>query len=290
MKRTIKQRRADYQVVPYPKLRLWQAAAYRAVRHKPMMHGLIDVDVTEARERLRKHKASTGESLSFTAFLIACLAKAVDEHKEAQAFRQGGKRLILFDDVDVWTPIEHDKGGQKFVAPTIIRAANRKTLRDIHHEIRAAQMREVARPSKLLRLMPNFLFRPYFWIFSWRARRDPQVWKKSIGTVGITAVGMFGGGSGWGIPIPPPVLMVTVGGIDEKPGGVNGRIALREYLSLTISFDHELVDGAPAARFTRRLKELIESSHGLDDIVVESEQAVAPMTSPQKAETFPALS
>jgi 2-oxoacid dehydrogenases acyltransferase (catalytic domain) len=44
---------------------------------------------------------------------------------------------------------------------------------------------------------------------------------------------------------------------------------------VTISFDHDSIDGAPAARFTKRLKELIESSYGLDDSMVEVEQAVA---------------
>jgi len=45
---------------------------------------------------------------------------------------------------------------------------------------------------------------------------------------------------------------------------VDGRPLVREYLSLTMSVDHDLVDGAPAARFTQRLKELIESGYGLD--------------------------
>ncbi len=56
-------------------------------------------------------------------------------------------------------------------------------------------------------------------------------------------------------------------------------IAIREYLSLTISLNHDLIDGAPAARFTQRLKDLIESGYGLDDSTVELEQTVAPGTS-----------
>ena len=102
----MKQKHADYQVVPYPKMRRLEAIAYRSVQHKPMIHGLLEVDVTRARTHLREHKAATGESLSFTAFLIACLAKAVDEHKAVQAFRKGSKHLILFADVDVLTYIE----------------------------------------------------------------------------------------------------------------------------------------------------------------------------------------
>src|SRR5215472_9129247 len=130
----MKQNNVDYKVAPYPKSRRWFAAAFRSVQHKPMIHGLIEVDVTRARASLRQHKAKTGESLSFTAFIIACLAKAVDEHKAVQAFRQGSKHLILFDDVDVLTNIEHEVAGQKQFISYIIRAANRKTFLEIHHE------------------------------------------------------------------------------------------------------------------------------------------------------------
>jgi pyruvate/2-oxoglutarate dehydrogenase complex dihydrolipoamide acyltransferase (E2) component len=47
---------------------------------------------------------------------------------------------------------------------------------------------------------------------------------------------------------------------------VEGRIEPREILNLTVAFDHDIVDGAPATRFTRRLVELIESGYGLDEI------------------------
>ena len=275
----MKQNNADYEVVPYPKIRRWMAAMFRSVQHKPMIHGLLEVDVTRARAFLREHQATTGESLSFTAFLAACLAKAVDEHKAVQARRLSSKRLIVFDEVDVYLPIERDVAGQKHIMPSIIRAANRKTFREIHYEIRAAQVQDVEKVLKRLQFLPTFFFRPFFWVFSWIGRRYPQVWKKNAGTVGLTAVGMFGEGAGWVIPSATPTLMVTVGGIGQKPGVVDGQIAIRDYLSLTISFDHEMIDGAPATRFTERLKELIESGYGLDDSTVESEQAVAPGTS-----------
>lgn len=57
---------------------------------------------------------------------------------------------------------------------------------------------------------------------------------------------------------------MIVGGIARKPVVVQDRIEPREVLSLTVAFDHDVVDGAPAARFTERLKELIESGYGLD--------------------------
>jgi len=262
-------------VVPNPKLQRVYAAAFRSAQHTPIMHDLIEVDVTRARAFLRDQKAKTGEFLSFTAFLIACLGKALDEHKAVQAIRLGSKRLILFEEVDVYTLIERDVAGQKQPIPSIVRAANRKTLLEIHHEIRAAQVEDVEKDLKWLQFFPAFLFRPFFWVFSWIGRRSPQLWKKVVGTVGITAVGMFGKGAGWGIPPALPTLMITVGGIGEKPGVVDGQIAIRDYLSLTISFDHDIIDGAPAARFTQWLKDLIESGYGLLDSTVESEQAGA---------------
>ena len=272
----MKQQHVDYQVVPYPKMRRWMAAMFRSVQHKPMIHGLLEVDVTRAREFLRDQKAKTGESLSFTAFLTTCLAQAVDENKAVQARRFGSKRLILFDEVDVYLPIEHDMAGQKQVIPYIVRAANRKTVREIHQEIRTAQVQDVTKDVMRVQSLPTLLFQPYLRIFTWRGRTHPRLWKKNAGTVGITAVGMFENGAGWGIPIPPPTpLMMTVGGIGEKPGVVDGHIAIRDYLSLTISFDHDMIDGAPAARFTERLKELIESGSGLFDSTVESELAGA---------------
>ena len=87
---------------------------------------------------------------------------------------------------------------------------------------------------------------------------------------------MFGKGLGWGIPSPTPhSLFLTLGGISQKTGVVEEHIALRDSLSLTVSFDHDIIDGAPAARFTQRLKELIESGYGLDASTEEKEHAGA---------------
>ena len=280
----MKQNYADYKVVPYPKFRRIIAVMLRSLQRTPMIHGLIEVDVTAARTILRDHKAKTGESLSFTAFIIACLGKAIAEHKAVQAYRKGRNRLILFEDVDVNTQIEHEMNGQKQTIVYILRAANRKTFREIHHEIRAAQREDVAKAVKGIKALnallslPTFLLRIGYWVL-WRiGRRRPQLMKKYFGTVSLTAVGMFGKGAGWGIPIAGQT-MITVGGIGEKPGVVNGQIVIREYLCMTLSFNHAIGDGAPAARFITRLKELIESGYGLDDSAVEPEQAVAPGTS-----------
>jgi pyruvate/2-oxoglutarate dehydrogenase complex dihydrolipoamide acyltransferase (E2) component len=248
MGRAMKKRQLNDQVVPYPKLRRVLEIMYPAVKRKPMIHGLLEVDVSRARAHLRDHQAKTGESLSFTAFIITCLARAVDESKSLHACRKGSKHLVLFDEVDVATAIEREVAGQKQPIIYIIRAANKKTFPEIHHEIRAAQVEEVGKAwegftaAGWLQFLPMVLIRIGWWAFCWMRRRYPQVQKKYGGTVGVTAVGMFGKGGGWGIPVNDHSLDVTLGGIASKPG---------------------VIDGAPAARFTQRLKDLIERGYGL---------------------------
>ena len=262
----------DYKVVPYPKIRRLLSLMMSSVQRKRMIHGLIEVDVTRARRYLREHKTKTGETLSFTAFITSCLAQAVDENKSLHACRKGKKRLVLFDEVDVATQVEREVGGQKQNITCIVRAANKKTFREIHHEFRTAQVEDVekawtaSRAFHWILFLPILLFRISWWIF-WQVRdTNPSVQKKYGGTVGISSVGMmFGKGAGWGIPIAYHTLDITLGGIAEKPGVVDGRIEPREYLCMTLSMNHDIIDGAPAARFTMRLKELIESGFGLTD-------------------------
>jgi hypothetical protein len=111
--------------------------------------------------------------------------------------------------------------------------------------------------------LPAFLYGPLFWAFARLGRRNPRLWKDNWGTVALSAVGMYGKGTGWGLPPATPSLWVTVGGIGEKPRAVDGQIGVRDALSLTVSVDHNITDGAVAARFTERLKELIEGGYGL---------------------------
>jgi pyruvate/2-oxoglutarate dehydrogenase complex dihydrolipoamide acyltransferase (E2) component len=265
---------ADYQLVPFPITQRVIATLQRLAEHKHTIHVLTEVDVTTPRQVIQEQKARGEEPLSFTAFIAACLGKAVDEDKSVQAYRKGRNQLVLFEDVDISIVVEHEVEGHKFPLPYVVRAANHKTVRQIHHEIRAVQK---LHPTKVLPI-PRLAQRwPGLMLLVGRVLiRSPFYFKRSGGTCEITAVGMFGKGGGWGIPDATAYsLFLTLGGISEKPGVVDGRIAIREYLSLTISFDHDIIDGAPAARFTGRLKELIESGYGLDDFTVESEQAVA---------------
>src|SRR5512139_604493 len=236
------------------------------------MYGLLEVDVTVARKLIADHKARTGETLSFAGFLTFCLARAVDEDKTIQAYRKGNKQLILFDDVNVGLMVERKVGEKRALMGHVIRAANRKTYREIHDEIRKVQSEPVppgrGMPSwfRSAMLLPWPLSRLVIALLRFNSRRDPTIAVSMGGTVALTSVGLFGGShSGWGLSATPQPLGLVVGGIAWKPAVVEGRIEPREILNLTVTFDHDIVDGGPATRFVRRLVELIESGYGLDE-------------------------
>jgi pyruvate/2-oxoglutarate dehydrogenase complex dihydrolipoamide acyltransferase (E2) component len=267
-----------YTTFPFSKMRRLMVDGGRMGRQKHIVHGLVEVDVTLARQVIRDRKARTGEALSFTAFVMACLGRAIDMNKHMHAYRDWRNQLILFDEVDVNTMFEVEVDGRKMILPHIIRAVNKKTFRDLHKEIRAFQSEhESSQEAKFIRwfvLLPGFIRRLFLGILF----KNPHLLKEINGTVSMTAVGMFGSGAGWGIPVPNHTLQVTLGGIAEKPGVVDGRIEIRDYLSVTVSFDHDIVDGAPATRFIQRLNELIESGFGLteDQPVFHGERQVSP--------------
>jgi len=237
------------------------------------MYGLLEVDVTVAQQFIAEHKVRTGEQLSFTSFLVCCLARAVDENKEVQAYLKGRKQIIMFDEVNVGVMIEHKDGEKTALMGHIVQGAQRKTYRQIHEEIRSVQSaplpasRGMPTWFRSAMLLPWPLSRLVKALMAMATRRDPTIRISASGTVFVTAVGMFGKGhSGWGIATTPHSLGLVVGSMAWKPAVIEGRIEPREILNLTVLFDHDMVDGAPATRFVRRLVELIESGYGLDEM------------------------
>jgi pyruvate/2-oxoglutarate dehydrogenase complex dihydrolipoamide acyltransferase (E2) component len=256
---------SDFDVQPFPRQREIVVDSGYLASGRHIIHGLVEVDVTRARELLRRLSEKDGTRLSFTAFLVANLARAIESNPKVQAYRDWRRRLVIFHDVDVVTMIEPEPGA--VAIPHILRDANHKSVRQLSDEIRAVQANPAtsAQHGKLVALaprLPRFVRLLFFWI----VKRNPHWFKQLEGTVVLTSIGMFGRGGGWGIGfLPTHTLGITVGGIAQKPGVREGQVMVREYLDLTVSFDHDVVDGAPATRFVRTLVDLIEGAALLED-------------------------
>jgi len=251
-----------FETRPFLKVRRAYLHVLEAGRRKNVIHGLIEIDVTEARRRLREAEQA-GRHLSFTAFLMSAVARAVAEDRILHAYRRRNQ-LIMFHDVDVNTQIEVELAGQKIVQSLIVRAADRKSVREISDEVRQGRSGDPSTERRYGGTIAAVSLPRPMRSLAWRTVMSNPFWFKRFGgTIGLSSIGMFGPGGGWGIQIAPPTLMITVGGVATKPRYLNGSLEPREMLDLTISVDHDIVDGAPAARFARRLAELVEQADGL---------------------------
>ena len=93
-----------------------------------------------------------------------------------------------------------------------------------------------------------------------------------FGAVGVTAVGMFANKNEalWLLPmVGGATVAVAVGGIVERPCIVEGQLESREHLCLTVTFNHEIVDGAPTARFLKTFSALLRSGDLLCDAAID---------------------
>ena len=270
-KRELMDNIGKYQVKPFTKYRRNIELITKEGWRKRNTHTIIEIDVTNAREMIQKHKEKTGETISFTAWVIKCVAQTLSENKDFNAYRHGKKKIIVFDDVDIAVPIEKIVKDEARPRVCLIRKANEKSIKEISNEIRIVQKEDVSEDTEVLghkttRLEKFALNAPIFIqrLLLWISRKNAILKKKYMGTTGVTAIGMKGYFPGWLIPLGGIAsTLFVVGGITKKPGIVDNKISIREYLHLTITSDHDIVDGGPLVRFVDRLNGLMEKGYGL---------------------------
>lgn len=225
------------------------------------MHGLIEVDVTKASQKL------AGTDVSFTAFMVATVARAAARHPEVHAYRDWLGRIVVHSYVDATTLIEVGAGGAVFPLAYLIRDADIRDVADITEEIRTVKKnptgtvegRRLTRWAPLGGRIPGLA-----WIIYQIMSRSTRM-RAISGTVAISSVGMFGGGPGHGIGFPTVLsLSVLVGGRTKRPVADGDNVVVGEVLDLTVTFDHNIVDGAPAARFVADLREMLTTAEALD--------------------------
>lgn len=235
---------------------------------------LLEIDVTKARELFQKIKVRDGKSLSFTAWLVKCISIAVSEHREANAFLKNSKAMLIFNDIDVSIMVEKEYDGCNVPLPYVIRNTGSKNITDIHNEIRKAKQYTAGEDNIVIGQGYNKFCTKIFLSLPAAIRRlvwklfllKPYTAKKNMGSVMLTSIGMCGSLDGWIIPTSIHPLCFAVGTITKKPGVLNDKIAVREYLKMTALIDHDVMDGAPAARFLSRLDELLKNAYGLENI------------------------
>ena len=196
------------------------SASFRTAPHSTVV---MEVDVSKAMALHYKTE------VSYTAILVKAVAKSLAEYSVINSTLEGNE-IKIFEDVNVGVAVATEDG---LVVP-VIHNADEKALEEIDAAIR--ELTEKARQGKL-------------------ARED-----LTGGTFTITNLGMYG--VEFFIPIinPPEAAILAVGRVVEKPIVVDGKIEIKPMMMLSLSYDHRIVDGAPASQFLRKAKEKLEKA------------------------------
>jgi len=184
----------------------------------------MEVDMTNA-TRLREEK-----QVSYTDILVKAVAKALIEHSIVNSSLDK-EQIKIFEDINIGVAVAIEKG---LVVP-VIHNADKKSLKEIASTLN--DLIEKARTSKLSKE------------------------ELAGGTFTITNLGMFGVEIFTPIINPPETAILGVGKVVEKPVIVNKEIAIKPMMYLSLSYDHRVIDGAPAAQFLQKVKQYLENPH-----------------------------
>ena len=185
----------------------------------------LEMDVTEA-QRLRRENSRAGEvNLTIGSVFIKACAQTLKRHPEHNTILFDGN-IFYFDDANIGMAVSVSDG---LIVP-VVQQADKKNILEI-----AAQAQELAEKAREGKILPDHL---------------------SGGTFTISVLGS--------VDAFTPILnagqsaILGVGRSLDKPVVKKGEVVVREMMTISLTVDHQVIDGAAAAGFLRRLQQIIE--------------------------------
>ncbi len=191
--------------------------------------GMTEADVTET-VRLR-NQLKEKFKVTYTDIFVKAVALALKEFPILNA-RLVGEEIHLLKEIHIGVATSLENAG--LIVP-VIRNADRLSLREIGAE--SSRLVEAARQGKL------------------------TVDDATSGTFTITNAGMYGVDYGTPIINEPEVGILSIGRIQEKPAVYNGEIVARWMMGLSLSYDHRVLDGAPAMQFVAEVVHILQNPY-----------------------------
>ena len=193
----------------------------------------VEIDVTDLvklRNQLVEEWKDKGVRPTYTDIIIKGSAKALGEYQRVNA-NVVGDEIHYRQDINVGMATALPEG---LIVP-LIRNTDKKSLLEI---------------AKLTKVQAE-------------KARNNKLTAEDItgGTFTVSSLGMYGTDVFTPIINQPEVAILGVGRIVEKPVIYNGDICKRSMMWLSLTYDHRVVDGAVAAEFLRRMKDLLEKPH-----------------------------
>lgn len=192
----------------------------------------IEVDASNMNALRLKLNDETKKHISHTAMLVKSLAKALRENPVLNSTFEEN-HVKIYNTVNIGVAVEVNK--KNGILVPVIKDADNKTIMQVSEEL-----------DRLVKRVKGGI----------ASYKDLTGGTFTITNLGMYKVDVF-------VPIinPPETAILGVGVIKERVMVIDGKVEIRPLLHLTLSFDHRVVNGAPAARFMQRLKEILESKN-----------------------------
>ncbi len=183
---------------------------------------------------MREQLKSVGVTITFNDMIIRACAIALQKHPEINAgFNSVNSTIISFKTIDISVAVSIESG---LITP-IVRHADFKNLKEISFEVKALVTK--AKEGKL---------------------KEEEY---RGGSFCVSNLGMFGIDAFCAVINPPQAAILAVGAILDEPILQEGQVIAGKTLTLTLSADHRIIDGAPAAQFLQTLQQLLENPASL---------------------------
>ena len=189
-------------------------------------------DAVKLRTQLVDEWAEAGVKPTYTDLVIRAVAKALERHPVMNA-SWGDKEISLHGEINVGMAVALEEG---LIVP-VVRGANSLSMRELSAE--AARLAEAARTNRL------------------------GLDELQGGTFTVSALGMFGVDSFTPIINSPQAGILGVNRIREDVGWDGDRPVKVQKMNLSLTWDHRVLDGAPAAHFLAAVKEYLEAPYRL---------------------------
>ena len=212
-------------------MRLTIAARLQASKQNlPHFYEMVEIDcenVLALRGKLNDLWEKEGIRLSLADFITKALAVALQQHPSLNATFDG-QQVTLHGDINLGIAVSLPGG---LIVP-VLRGINQMGLKEIRQ--RTADLIDRARQQKL------------------------KAEQLSGGTFSISSLGGFGIREFTAIINPPEVAILAIGSAEKRPAVINNQIVPRTLMTVCLSSDHRVIDGAQAADFLRTFKRLME--------------------------------
>jgi pyruvate dehydrogenase E2 component (dihydrolipoamide acetyltransferase) len=221
----------EYRDVPLTQIRK-TIARRLATSLGPVPHFFLTTEIdmeraVEAREALNRDLADDGK-ISFNDVILKGTALALRKHPACNAWFQDS-HIRYWNAIHLAMAVAIEDG---LITP-VIRDADRKTLREIGQEARV-----LAAKAHERRLQPE---------------------EYTGATFSVSNLGMFAIDEFTAVINPPEAGILAVGAIVAKPVALDGQVAVRRRMRVTMSCDHRVIDGATGAAFLKTLKQMLEN-------------------------------